>query len=340
MSDRPAPPSPNHRHPFAQGALRAAALVTAPSPPPAKRPRRLPGDGGLDLLAAATPLPPYPISFSSFASSPSLSSSSSSSSASLSTSASTTAAAAAANEIPEPVDLYVKVVCPGTDTGFRFCCRHPPAVGHSKCTFSCAQVPSMREHLREHGGDKPYVCPVQGCPFRCARKSNLKNHLQRHKRIKPYACATCSYRACSKVEVQRHMFSHMGPEHKRHVCPFAGCDYRGFRKSTLDKHMLRHTGAKPYTCPVCNRQFTQKSNAQRHQRKKHPESALTIRKSISAGPPSDSTAVPEVVSMAPESNTGPASLLLACLEVEGPQSAEAAKAQVAAAQAALAAAAT
>nr|CAI5848636.1 unnamed protein product [Callosobruchus analis] len=154
------------------------------------------------------------------------------------------------------------------------------------------------EHKNVHTGDTPLKCNM--CDEKFRRHSNLvqhrnRHHLQMKKKVrdyicqcgeifhskkklawhkeiheaKPKACAHCSEKFLHMSSLTRHMRrAHNGkflPEETRQnenvECPIC----KGtFLRSSLDVHIKNHSGQRPYTCLICNKDFTTKWNLKLH----------------------------------------------------------------------------
>lgn len=166
------------------------------------------------------------------------------------------------------------------------------------CQKSFLTKQKLDEHKNIHTGDAPIKCNMCDETFR--RHSNLVQHRNRHhlnikRKIKDYicycgeilhskkklawhkeihdakpkACAHCSEKFIHMASLTRHMrHAHnerFVPEEDRSSenveCPICKGIYL---KSSLEVHIRNHSGQRPFTCNVCNKDFTTKWNLKLH----------------------------------------------------------------------------
>ncbi|XP_048832200.1 BCL6A transcription repressor a isoform X1 [Brienomyrus brachyistius] len=163
--------------------------------------------------------------------------------------------------------------------------------GCNKCDSKCAEDDSLKRHMLQVDGDKPYKCDhCQAAfrykgnlashktvhtgekPYRCHicgaqfnRPANLKTHTRIHSGEKPYKCETCGARFVQVAHLRAHVLIHTGE--KPYPCEICGTRFRHLQ--TLKSHLRIHTGEKPYHCEKCNLHFRHKSQLRLHLRQKH-----------------------------------------------------------------------
>nr|XP_042899137.1 gastrula zinc finger protein XlCGF7.1 [Parasteatoda tepidariorum] len=163
------------------------------------------------------------------------------------------------------------------------------------CSYSTNIKTNLKNHELTHSGLRPFTCTTCAlkfgdysmvkhgsfkvvtsydldakfkcnlCQYCTNIKTNLKNHQLTHSGLRPFACTTCVTRWVES-NLRRSRRFHM-PEtedqlHKRHRCKF--CPYSTDVSTHLTDHELIHIGVRPYSCSICGRGFTQKSNMKQH----------------------------------------------------------------------------
>ncbi|KAI4903815.1 hypothetical protein NFI96_014575 [Prochilodus magdalenae] len=132
-----------------------------------------------------------------------------------------------------------------------------PRIKCPKCDKELANPGSLRNHMRLHTGERPYVCQHCGKSFR--QGGNLQGHLRIHTGEKPYECKHCDQRFSQVPELRRHLISHTG---EAYLCPVCGKALRD--PHTLRAHERLHTGDRPYKCEQCGKGYTMATKLRRH----------------------------------------------------------------------------
>ncbi|XP_007519134.2 LOW QUALITY PROTEIN: zinc finger protein 408 [Erinaceus europaeus] len=125
------------------------------------------------------------------------------------------------------------------------------------CGRPLASQGSLRNHMRLHTGEKPFLCPHCGRAFR--HRGNLRGHLRLHTGERPYRCPHCTESFPQLPELRRHLISHTG---EAHLCPVCGKALRD--PHTLRAHERLHSGERPFPCPQCGRAYTLATKLRRH----------------------------------------------------------------------------
>ena len=118
---------------------------------------------------------------------------------------------------------------------------------------------------------KYYRCSFKECNKVFLKQSNLKDHIRTHTGEKPYICL---HPGCGKTfsqhgNLKKHEKIHSG--NKKYYCTYPNCGKKFSASYNLKIHYRCHTGEKPYKCnfPNCGRDFYDKGNLKYHEKNMH-----------------------------------------------------------------------
>ncbi|KAL6458907.1 hypothetical protein MHYP_G00323790 [Metynnis hypsauchen] len=136
----------------------------------------------------------------------------------------------------------------------------------------------LRFHVDSHEGNDPERFKCLQCSYRCKRWSSLKEHMFNHQGTKPYKCDTCDYSSVYKKDVIRHSAVHNKdkrrktdvacddtfqiPKVSEFPCPICHRVYP--MQKRLTQHMKTHSTEKPHMCDKCGKSFKKRYTFKMH----------------------------------------------------------------------------
>ncbi|XP_067869990.1 gastrula zinc finger protein XlCGF71.1-like [Heterodontus francisci] len=154
----------------------------------------------------------------------------------------------------------------------------------SMCGKGFKELFSLHRHMRVHTRERPFTCSM--CRKGFTRLSSLHRHMQVHAGERPFPFSMCYFPTylCVISKFSNHTFSPFmsslsialiihsviqpteTPENSHWEKPFT-CSIcgKGFtQKSNLLAHQRLRTGEKPFSCSMCKKEFTQYSMLLKH----------------------------------------------------------------------------
>ncbi|NXH32027.1 ZFAT protein, partial [Myiagra hebetior] len=129
----------------------------------------------------------------------------------------------------------------------------------------------LREKIRKVYGD--LECEYCGKLF--WYQVHYDMHVRTHTREHLYYCSQCNYSSITKNCLKRHVIQ----KHSNILlkCPTEHCDYSTPDKYKLQAHLKVHTDLdkKSYSCPVCEKSFSEDRLIKSHIKTNHPEVSMT-----------------------------------------------------------------
>lgn len=178
----------------------------------------------------------------------------------------------------------------------RYACEFPG------CDKSYGKKHHLKEHERKHTGDMKYACEVCGKKFYI--HAHMKRHMYSHTGLKPHVCrwkcgltfasyggrmkherinhyeanpleSTCD--VCGRPfknqqQLVKHRMTHLNPEERKEY----RCSYCNIMFDTIKiriRHEKRHKDGDTFSCPECERQFSNEKNLAHHIKHHHSVAA-------------------------------------------------------------------
>ena len=127
------------------------------------------------------------------------------------------------------------------------------------------------EEKQEKDKIKYYRCSFKECNKVFPKQSNLKDHIRTHTGEKPYICfhPGCGKTFSQHGNLKKHEKIHLGS--KKYYCTYPNCGKKFSASYNLKIHYRCHTGEKPYKCnfPNCGKTFYDKGNLKYHEKNMH-----------------------------------------------------------------------
>ncbi|CAL4061153.1 unnamed protein product [Meganyctiphanes norvegica] len=134
------------------------------------------------------------------------------------------------------------------------------------CNLSFSNLDEFKEHLKIHGGARPYECTI--CTKQFNFRGNLVSHLKSHSGIKDYSCPLCHRRFGHPADRLSHVVFKVCIRAARHlqkndegwICTTCGeSKFRG--SGQAERHVRAHEIGYIKKCPFCHKEFDNKDRS-------------------------------------------------------------------------------
>jgi len=136
------------------------------------------------------------------------------------------------------------------------------------CGKSLSNSRLLRAHKNAiHLKARAYLCNF--CGHNTTSQSSLRIHLRQHTGEKPFSCSECNYCTADHNSLRRHRMKHSGE--KKYKCPH--CDYASIQSSTFKAHLnSKHPELSEqliFSCKLCTFKTVREQSLELHHSSTH-----------------------------------------------------------------------
>ncbi|KAK7082087.1 hypothetical protein SK128_007406, partial [Halocaridina rubra] len=159
---------------------------------------------------------------------------------------------------------------------------HPRSGSWKGTPYKCDLCPNkfdrrdqLTTHTLSHCNDKPYQCHFCFKFFRYY--SNLRKHLHKHEHSKGHKCSLCPAVFSSKGALAEHFLYHIA-DGNTYSCPV--CERKFTDPGNLRSHLRIHSDEMQFNCKLCNISFEGSEQLEKHKSDKHTTKTAIMDKFI------------------------------------------------------------